>query len=110
RSGKQGGKFRAQAKTRFSQAGLQFPVSCVHRLLRKGNYAERVGAPVYLTAVLEYLTAEILEQYCPREQEDSHHPLTPPAGCLQQQGAQQADPIHPAGIVGGGVTKCYCTG
>nr|6JMA_C Chain C, Histone H2A [Xenopus laevis]6JMA_G Chain G, Histone H2A [Xenopus laevis] len=51
------------AKTRSSRAGLQFPVGRVHRLLRKGNYAERVGAgaPVYLAAVLEYLTAEILE-------------------------------------------------
>ncbi|CAI9544803.1 unnamed protein product, partial [Staurois parvus] len=48
--GKQGGKARAKAKTRSSQAGLQFPVGRVHRLLRKGNYAERigVGAPVYL--------------------------------------------------------------
>ncbi|XP_066544537.1 histone H2AX-like [Amia ocellicauda] len=61
--GKTGGKQRAKAKTRSSRAGLQFPVGRVHRLLRKGNYAQRVGAgaPVYLAAVLEYLTAEILE-------------------------------------------------
>ncbi len=61
--GKTGGKTRAKAKTRSSRAGLQFPVGRVHRLLRKGNYAEHVGAgaPVYLAAVLEYLTAEILE-------------------------------------------------
>ncbi|XP_053289753.1 histone H2A.v2-like [Pleuronectes platessa] len=61
--GKTGGKARAKAKTRSSRAGLQFPVGRVHRLLRKGNYANRVGAgaPVYLGAVLEYLTAEILE-------------------------------------------------
>ncbi|TRZ00578.1 hypothetical protein DNTS_004500 [Danionella cerebrum] len=61
--GKTGGKARAKAKTRSSRAGLQFPVGRVHRLLRKGNYGERVGAgaPVYLAAVLEYLTAEILE-------------------------------------------------
>uniref|UniRef100_A0ACB8ELV3 Histone H2A type 2-C n=1 Tax=Sphaerodactylus townsendi TaxID=933632 RepID=A0ACB8ELV3_9SAUR len=42
--GKQGGKARAKAKSRSSRAGLQFPVGRVHRLLRKGNYAERVGA------------------------------------------------------------------
>ncbi|XP_074820991.1 histone H2A type 2-C-like [Natator depressus] len=61
--GKQGGKARAKVKSRFSRAGLQFPVSRVHRLLRKGNYAERVGtrAPVYMAMVLEYLTTEILE-------------------------------------------------
>ncbi|XP_025952072.1 histone H2A isoform X1 [Dromaius novaehollandiae] len=61
--GKSGGKARAKAKSRSSRAGLQFPVGRVHRLLRKGNYAERVGAgaPVYLAAVLEYLSAEILE-------------------------------------------------
>merc|ERR1712060_1020133 len=49
--------------SRSSKAGLQFPVGRIHRLLRKGNYAERVGAgaPVYLAAVLEYLAAEVLE-------------------------------------------------
>ncbi|XP_062865554.1 histone H2A-like [Trichomycterus rosablanca] len=63
KKGKTGGKARAKAKTRSSRAGLQFPVGRVHRHLRKGNYAHRVGAgaPVYLAAVLEYLTAEILE-------------------------------------------------
>eukprot|EP00731_Ephydatia_muelleri_P022288 Em0014g879a len=49
--------------SRSARAGLQFPVGRVHRLLRQGNYAERVGAgaPVYLAAVMEYLAAEILE-------------------------------------------------
>uniref|UniRef100_A0A8C8SAP5 Histone H2A n=1 Tax=Pelusios castaneus TaxID=367368 RepID=A0A8C8SAP5_9SAUR len=49
--------------TKSAKAGLQFPVGRVHRLLKRGNYAERIGAgaPVYLAAVLEYLTAEILE-------------------------------------------------
>jgi histone H2A len=58
-----GGKAKAKAKSRSSRAGLQFPVGRIHRMLRKGNYAERVGAgaPVYLAAVMEYLAAEVLE-------------------------------------------------
>ncbi|XP_023245262.1 histone H2A-beta, sperm-like [Copidosoma floridanum] len=57
------GKARAKPKSRSSRAGLQFPVGRIQRHLRKGNYAERVGAgaPVYLAAVLEYLSAEVLE-------------------------------------------------
>ena len=56
-------KAKAGKKSRSAKAGLQFPVGRVHRMLRKGNYAERVGAgaPVYLAACLEYLTAEVLE-------------------------------------------------
>ncbi|KAL7025302.1 hypothetical protein ACKWTF_013441 [Chironomus riparius] len=61
-SGK-GGKVRSKPTSRSAKAGLAFPVGRIHRLLKKGNYSERVGAgaPVYLAAVLEYLTAEILE-------------------------------------------------
>lgn len=46
-----------------SRAGLQFPVGRIRRLVKQGRYAERVntGAPVYLAAVLEYLSAEVLE-------------------------------------------------
>jgi histone H2A len=49
--------------SRSSRAGLQFPVGRIHRQLRDGRYAARIGAgaPVYLAAVLEYLAAEILE-------------------------------------------------
>ena len=52
-----------KSKTRSTRAGLQFPVGRIHRHLKRGNYSERVGAgaPVYLAAVMEYLTAEILE-------------------------------------------------
>ena len=58
-----GGKAKTKAKSRSSRAGLQFPVGRIHRFLRKGHYAKRIGsgAPVYLAAVLEYLSAEILE-------------------------------------------------
>ena len=54
---------KVKSKTRSSRAGLQFPIGRVHRLLKKGNYCERVGsgAAVYQTAVLEYLCAEVLE-------------------------------------------------
>ncbi|VDM37576.1 unnamed protein product, partial [Hydatigera taeniaeformis] len=54
---------RAKAETRTARTGLLFPVGRARRILRRGNYAERVGdaAPVYLAAVLEYLTASVLE-------------------------------------------------
>lgn len=63
-SGRGKGKAKgSKSKTRSSRAGLQFPVGRIHRFLRQGNYGQRVGAggPVYLAAVLEYLSAEILE-------------------------------------------------
>eukprot|EP01016_Furgasonia_blochmanni_P049869 TRINITY_DN761_c0_g1_i9.p1 TRINITY_DN761_c0_g1~~TRINITY_DN761_c0_g1_i9.p1 ORF type:complete len:176 (+),score=72.71 TRINITY_DN761_c0_g1_i9:66-593(+) len=64
------GKGKARGKTasakqvsRSVKAGLQFPVGRISRFLKQGKYGERVGAgaPVYLAAVLEYLTAEVLE-------------------------------------------------
>ncbi|CAK9437884.1 uncharacterized protein LODBEIA_P22620 [Lodderomyces beijingensis] len=62
--GKHSGSITAKASiSRSSKAGLIFPVGRVHRLLKKGNYAKRIGsgAPIYLASILEYLTAEILE-------------------------------------------------
>ena len=60
--GGRGGK-GGKSTSRSAKAGLQFPVGRIGRFLKKGKYATRVGggAPVYLAAILEYLTAEILE-------------------------------------------------
>ena len=60
------GKKKSAGKSkgsRSSKAGLIFPVGRIGSLLRGGRYAKRVGASsaVYLAAVLEYLTAELLE-------------------------------------------------
>jgi histone H2A len=57
------GKSAKKPTSRSAKAGLQFPVGRIARFLKKGRYAERVGAgaPVYLAAVLEYLAAEVLE-------------------------------------------------
>ena len=55
--------YKKSSRSRSKRAGLHFPVGRIHRILRKGPYASRIGsfAPVYLAAVLEYLTAEVLE-------------------------------------------------
>ncbi|KAH8618618.1 hypothetical protein ERJ75_000234200 [Trypanosoma vivax] len=49
--------------SRSAKAGLIFPVGRVGSMLRRGQYARRIGASgaVYMAAVLEYLTAELLE-------------------------------------------------
>uniref|UniRef100_A0A8C2RX73 Histone H2A n=1 Tax=Capra hircus TaxID=9925 RepID=A0A8C2RX73_CAPHI len=43
------------------EAELQFPVSRVDRLLREGQFANRLTTPVFLTGILEYLMANILD-------------------------------------------------
>ena len=52
-----------KATSRSAKAGLQFPVGRVARFMKRAKVASRVGAgaPVYMAAVLEYLTAEVLE-------------------------------------------------
>ncbi|KAM7275022.1 hypothetical protein ACFE04_016888 [Oxalis oulophora] len=61
---KKGGRGKTtKSVSRSLKAGLQFPVGRIARFLKKGRYAQRVGSgsPVYLSAVLEYLAAEVLE-------------------------------------------------
>jgi histone H2A len=56
-------RVKGETKSRSSRAGLHFPVGRIHRTLKYMRVAERVGqsAPVFLAAVIEYLTAELIE-------------------------------------------------
>ena len=44
KSGKATTEASGKSQSRSAKAGLQFPVGRVHRLLKRGNYAQRVGA------------------------------------------------------------------
>jgi len=68
--GKRKGRGKVSTKTKDSlrvtkseRAGLALPVSRIHRFLKRGNYAKHIGdtGSVFLTAVLEYCVAEVLE-------------------------------------------------
>merc|ERR1712123_367310 len=64
KAGKDTGKTKQKAVSRSARAGLQFPVGRIHRHLKSRSFSSgRVGATaaVYSSAILEYLTAEVLE-------------------------------------------------
>eukprot|EP00293_Proteomonas_sulcata_P008615 CAMPEP_0184293304 /NCGR_PEP_ID=MMETSP1049-20130417/4783_1 /TAXON_ID=77928 /ORGANISM="Proteomonas sulcata, Strain CCMP704" /LENGTH=285 /DNA_ID=CAMNT_0026601257 /DNA_START=48 /DNA_END=903 /DNA_ORIENTATION=- len=54
---------RKESVSRSKRAGLLFPVGRLHRMLKDLNPGSRVAgqAAIYVAAVLEYLTAEVLE-------------------------------------------------
>ncbi|XP_064600790.1 core histone macro-H2A.1-like isoform X2 [Liolophura sinensis] len=58
-----GAKKRVKSTSRSSRAGVLFPVGRMLRYLKRDTHHYRIGAgsPVYMAAVIEYLTAEILE-------------------------------------------------
>ncbi|XP_013878282.1 histone H2A [Austrofundulus limnaeus] len=77
--GKKSSRKPKTAISRSVRAGVTFPVGRIHRLLKRGQYAKRIGpgAAVYLAAVMEYLCAELLELAGRASHDNKRQRITP---------------------------------
>ncbi len=110
KTGGKGGKGNTSAKkqsqSRSSRAGLQFPVGRIHRFLKRRTASkQRVGATaaVYTAAILEYLTAEVLELAGNASKDLKVKRINPRHLQLAIRGDEELDTLIKATIAGGGV-------
>lgn len=92
--------------SRAARAGLQFPVGRIYRMLKARSPSDgRVGATaaVFTAAILEYLTAEVLELAGNASKDLRVKRISPRHLLLAIRGDDELDALVHATIAGGGV-------
>ncbi|KAI4545174.1 histone H2A-Bbd type 2/3-like [Ovis aries] len=66
-------------RSRTARAELSFSMSHMERLLREGHYTQRLSssAPIFLAAIMQHLTAKVLELAGNEAQNSGQRHITP---------------------------------